>query len=238
LRTTNFYPGGFAEYVRLPKENVKVGTLKITANVSDDDATFVEPLGCVLRGQRLAGGVKGKRVLVIGSGISGLLHVKAAKASKAKGIIATDVDPFRLEMAKKFGASFVLDAREDVLLKVKEHFQGRLADLVILCTGNDSAIRQGLKSVERGGTALIFTAAGKDAGFPLSINQMFWRTDLTIVSSYAASPDDLKEALKAIASQKIVVKDMITHYFGLESAHKGFELVYKPNRSLKVIIKP
>lgn len=238
LRTTKFYPGGFCEYIRLPKINVQLGTFKIPKNVSFEDATFVEPLGCVLRGQRLAKGVQGKRVLVIGSGIAGLLHVKAAKFSKAKSIIATDIDFFRLQMAKKFGANLALDAKENVPEKVREYFKGRLADVVILCAGNQSAIQQGLQSVERGGTVLIFTAAGQDADFPLSINQMFWRTELTVLSSYAASKPDLKQALDLIAKKKIGVKDMITHCLPLKETQQGFQLVDRPKDSMKVIIYP
>ncbi len=238
LRTTKFYPGGFSEYIRLPKINVECGTFRLPSKVSFDDATFVEPLGCVLRGQRLAQGVKGKRVLIIGSGIAGILHVKAAKFFKAKSIIATDIDAFRLEMARKCGAHLTVNAREDVPSKVKDFFKGRLANLVILCAGNQSAILQGLQSVERGGTVLIFTAAPQDAVFPLSINDMFWRTELTVLSSYAASRRDLKEALALIAQKKIIVKDMITHRLPLEETQRGFQLVEKPDQSMKVIICP
>ncbi len=238
LRATNFHPGGFSEYLRLPKVNVQYGTLKIPKSVSDDEATFVEPLGCVLRGQRFAGPVKGKKVLVIGSGISGLLHVKTAKFLKAKSIIATDIDPYRLDMAKQCGADFALHSREDVPKRVKECFKGRLADVVILCASHPTAILQGLQSVERGGKVLIFTAAGKDEKFPLSINDMFWRSELMVLSSYAACYEDLKCALDAIAKKKIIVSDMVTHCFGLKDTQRGFELVYKPNQSMKVIIHP
>ncbi len=238
LRKTNFFPGGFSEYIRLPEINVQYGVLKIPQNVSDDEATFVEPLGCVLRGQRLAGTSRGKRVLVIGSGISGLLHIKVAKTAGADALIATDIDPFRLRMAKRSGADFTVQAQDDVPQAVKKHFKGLLADLVILCASNQAAILQGFQSVGRGGKVLIFTAAGKDSGFPLSINDLFWRTELTILSSYAAARVDLKQALTLIAKKKIVVKDMITHQFGLKDAQKGFELVYKPHGSMKVSIRP
>ncbi len=238
LRTTHFDPGGFSEFVRLPAINVKCGVLPIPKSVSFEEATFTEPLGCVVRGQRLAGMKKGKRVLVIGSGLSGLLHIKLARFLGAKNIIASDVDIFRLTMAKKFGATHVIDAREDVSAFVKQVNGGRLADLVIICAAAQPAILQGLKSVERGGTVLFFSAAGKDAMLPVSINDIFWRTETTLLSSYAASPKDLKEALTLIAKKKIVVKDMITHRLALGDTQKGFELVVQPNNSMKVIIEP
>ena len=97
LRTTNFDPGGFAEYVRLPAANVARGTFAVPDHVSFDEASFVEPLACVVRGQRVAGGVAGKTVAVLGSGISGLLHILWAQAHGAASILATDIHPFRLE---------------------------------------------------------------------------------------------------------------------------------------------
>ena len=75
LRQTNFDPGGFAEYVRLPAINVACGVFPLPDEVSYEEATFTEPLACVLRGQRMAGMQSGCSVLVIGSGIAGLLHV-------------------------------------------------------------------------------------------------------------------------------------------------------------------
>jgi L-iditol 2-dehydrogenase len=80
LRKTNFDPGGFSEYLRLPKINVDHGVFLLPEHLSFEEATFVEPLSCVLRGQRLAGFPTGKTVLVLGSGITGLMHIKLAKA--------------------------------------------------------------------------------------------------------------------------------------------------------------
>jgi len=238
LRKTNFYPGGFSQFIRLPAVNVEKGTLKIPKNISFDEATFVEPLGCVLRGQRLAGIPKGKRVLVVGSGISGLLHIKAARYFKAKTIVASDIDPFRLKKAKQFGATSVVNAKEDVAAHVKKANKGKLAELIIICAGAQSAIKQAILSTERGGVVLIFSAAGKGEFLPVSINEIFWKNEITILSSYAAPPKELKEALYLIAKKKILVKDMITHKLKLKDTQKGFGLVVNPKRSIKVIIQP
>ena len=238
LRKTHFDPGGFSEFVRLPVENVRLGTFKVPKNVTFEEATFVEPLGCVIRGQRLAGMKKGKRVLVVGSGMAGLLHIKLAKYLQAKTIFATDIDRFRLKKAKQFGADFVVDANCDVPSEVKKCNGGRLADFVAICSGAPCAMRQGLQSVERGGTILIFTAAKKDSCLPVSTNEIFWRNEVTVMSSYAASPGDLKEALRLISQKKITVQDMITHRLPLEDIQKGFDLVVKPVESIKVIINP
>ena len=239
LRKTNFDPGGFAEFVRIPKINIdKLGVYTIPKNVSFEEATFIEPLACVVRGQRLAGFKKEKSVLVVGSGISGLLHIKLARASGAKFIAATDVNDFRLAAAAKSGADLVLNAKDYSPEKFRAANGGLLADLVIICAGAKGALEQGFKSVERGGTVLIFAAADKDALMPVSVNDIFWRNEVTVLSSYAGSPADHVEALGKIDSKKVIVHDMITDRFGLADTVKGFKLVAEARESIKVIIKP
>jgi L-iditol 2-dehydrogenase len=81
LRSTNFDPGGFAEYIRVPEINVDRGIFLLPEEISYEEGVFIEPLACVLRGQRLAKFKPGQSVFVIGSGISGLLHIALARAS-------------------------------------------------------------------------------------------------------------------------------------------------------------
>src|SRR2546428_6201315 len=149
LRTTNFDPGGFAEYVRVPAINVKHGVFPLPREISDDEGTFIEPLACVIRGQRLAGFRPGSTLLVLGSGVAGLLHIKLAKAAGAAKVIATDVVEFRQAAARKSGADFVIDGREDVPARAREANGGDPALLAVTCTAAPEAIAQGLASVER-----------------------------------------------------------------------------------------
>lgn len=237
LRSTHFDPGGFAEFIRVPKINVELGAFRLPDEISFEDGSFIEPLGCVVRAQRFAEMAAGQSVLVVGSGISGLLHIKLARARGAGLIVATDVNEFRLEAAKKMGADAALDARVDVPEKFKQLNDGRLADLVVVCTGANAAIAQALKSVERGGTILFFapTAAGVEVPIPL---YDLWRDEVAIVTSYAASPDDLRESIELLQSRRVVVGDMITHRLGLAEAGRGFELVAGARDSIKVIIDP
>ena len=240
LRKTNFYPGGFAEYIRLPAINVNRGMFLLPNEVSFEEATFVEPVACVLRGQRKAGLKPGCSVLVIGSGIAGLLHVHLARALGAGRIVATDVVKYRLEAARKFGADAALHAEEDVPAYLRKVNDGRLADLVIVCTGVESAIAQALKSVERGGTVLFFAPTGPDVTIPISINDIFWRNDITLTTSYAGSPADHAVALEMIRAGDLRVKEMITHRLSLAETGLGFCMVTHPQdyNSIKVIIEP
>jgi L-iditol 2-dehydrogenase len=238
LRTTNFDPGGFAEYVRLPAINVDRGVFPLPDEVSYEEATFIEPLACILRGQRKVDIKSGQNVLVIGSGISGLLHVKLARALEAGKIVAVDINEYRLKAAKKFGADAVLNADKytpDVLRGINN---GYLADVVIVCTGAVAAANQALASVERGGKVLFFAPTGPGVTIPLSINDTFWRTEVTLTTSYAGSPADYDNALKLIQARRVQVKDMITHRLSLAETGLGFKLVAEARDSLKVIIMP
>jgi L-iditol 2-dehydrogenase len=238
LRRTNFDPGGFAEYLRLPRINVDQGIFPLPDEVSFEEATFVEPLACVLRGQRLAHLQPGQSVLVIGSGIAGLLHIQLAQASGACSIIATDVVDYRLEAALKFGADVAIQAKEYNPDYLRRAADGRLADLVVICSGATSAINQALESVERGGTVLFFAPTEPGVTVPISVNDLFWRNEITLTSSYGGSPVDYAAALELIQSGKIRVREMVTHRLGLAETGLGFQFVARAQDSLKVIIEP
>lgn len=237
LRTTHFEPGGFCEYIRVPKINVELGTLRIPDSMTYDEGSFIEPLACVVRAQRFAKLAAGQTVLVIGSGISGLLHIQLAKARGAARIIATDVSEYRLNAAKQFGADVILHGTEDVPARVLEVNDGRLADLVIVCTAAMPAIQQAVRCIDRGGTLLFFapTAAGVDVPIPLFD---FWRDEINVVTSYAGSGDDLNEALELIRDHKVRVAGMVTHRLPLAETGVGFQLTASGQDSIKVIIDP
>ncbi|UCG92258.1 MAG: zinc-dependent dehydrogenase [candidate division WOR-3 bacterium] len=237
LRSTNFDPGGFAEYVRVPEINVRFGTFLLPEEVSFDEGTFVEPLGCVIRGQRFAGVKKGDTVLVIGAGISGLLHVQLARVKGASKIIATDINDYRLSAAKGFGADVVIDAKEDVVALVKKANNGRLADMVIVCTAALPAFEQAFQSVDRGGTLLLFAPTAPEERIPLPLYDIYFK-GVKIVFSYAAVTVDIKEAIELLKNKKIDVLSMITHRLKLQDIQKGFDLVATAEDSIKVIIEP
>ncbi len=237
LRTTNFDPGGFAEYVRVPAINVKHGVFPLPPEISDDAATFVEPLACVIRGQRLAGFRPGCTMLVLGSGVAGLLHIKLAKVSGAAKVIATDLVDSRKAAARRAGADIVLDGRDDVPLRVKAANDGALADFVVTCTGAPAAIAQGLASVDRGGTVLFFAPTDPILKVEIPFNAL-WREEVTMTSSYGGGPRDIHEAIRLLAERRIGVADLITHVLPLAEAREGFRLVAEGKDSIKVVLHP
>jgi L-iditol 2-dehydrogenase len=237
LHNTNFDPGGFAEYIRVPKINVKLGTFLLPDGMSFEDGTFIEPLGCIIRGQRRMNIKPNHTVLVIGSGISGILHIQLARARGVKKIIASDISEYRMKTTKKFGADFVFNSKEDVPNKVREVNNGRLADRVIVCTGALSAIQQALKSVDVAGIILFFAPTDPGINISLPFNE-FWNNQITLTTTYAAAPIDIKEAIELIRSKKVNVHDMITHRLNLAETGKGFQIVSDAKESIKVVIEP
>ena len=237
LRSTNFDPGGFAEYIRVPRINVDRGVFILPDEVSFEDGVFIEPLACVLRGQRLAKFRPGQSVFVIGSGISGVLHIALARASGAGRIIASDINEYRLKAAKQFGADEAIYAKEVNPSKIREINKGRLADLVIVCAGSISAYRQALETVERGGTILCFAPLEPDLNFVFPFFD-FWNDGITMLPTYGGSPFDIEGAIELIRSHRLPLQEMITHRLPLAETGLGFKLVTEAKESIKVIIEP
>ena len=237
LHMTNYFPGGFSQCIRVPKINVEQGVYRLPDDMSFEVGTFIEPLACVARGQRLSGVRKDDTVLIIGGGLAGILHVQLAKAKGVQNIIVSDINPFRLTQAEKFGATHTINAKENVAQKLKEANGGRLAHQVIVCTGATPAALSALECVDKGGSILFFAVPDPTVRLSVPITD-FWRNEITMKTSYGAAPQDLEESLELLKAKKLNVKDMITHRLSLEEATEGFRLVATAGESLKVILEP
>jgi len=234
LHTGNYEPGGFSEFIRVPEENVRYGTFILPEEVTFEDATMIEPLGCVIAGQNQLGLKKGCSVLVIGSGVSGLLHIQLAKMKGAK-VIAIDINEYKLKTALEFGADYAMDASKYSMDELKNINDGRLADVVIICASAKQAMDNAISAVDRKGKILFFAIPETDVVIP---SLRFWRDEITLLSSYGAAPHDLQEAIELIKSGKINVGEMITHRVGLSNIRRGFQLASEGKNSLKVIVVP
>lgn len=234
LHSGNYDPGGFSEYIRIPEDNVRHGTITLPDGVSYEDATMIEPLGCVVAGQRLINPKEGETVLVIGAGVSGLSHIQISKLKGAK-VIATDIDSYRLQMAEGFGADHVMNAAGYSADELKRVNNNRLADIVILCAGAESAMEAAISSVDRKGTILFFAVPQSDIRLP---SAEFWRNEITLRFSYGAAPQDLHDALSMIMNKSVDVGKMITHRIPLHDIQQGFRYVSEANESLKVVVTP
>ena len=233
----NFHPGGFAEYLKISGKSLDTGTFILPDEISYEQGTFIEPLATVVRGLRMADLHPGNSVLILGCGIAGMLNIKLAKALGAGRVIATDISDYRLDMAKKFGAEYVFNAKEDLPMQIKKVNAGRLVDKVVLCTGVLSAVGQALLSVDRGGTILFFAVPKPGETVAMDFNS-YWRNDINFKTSYGASPLDNMQALELIRAGNVNVMDMITHRLSIDEIGEGFKLASEGKECLKVIITP
>ena len=226
-------PGGFAEYILAPAALVERGTVRLPDNMSYDESTFIEPLACVVRAQRLAGVKEARRLLILGCGMSGLMHVKLARASSDCVVAATDINPKKRDLARRLGAQLVLEADEDVPARMV----GGKADAVLLCTSALPAVEQAWRSVGNGGTIVFFAVPEPDKTVVFPAND-FWRREIRVLTTYYCGPEDIAEALTLIAAGRVEVEDLITHRLPLRDIREGFRLVIEGREAVKVIIKP
>jgi L-iditol 2-dehydrogenase len=234
LHSGNYDPGGFSEFIRIPEENVTHGTFLLPESVTYEEATMIEPLACVISGQKHLGLKKGQAVLIIGSGVAGLLHIELAKTKGAK-VIAIDINEYRLNTARAYGADHVYNAKAYSVDALKSINNNRLANCVIVCAAAEQAIENALSSIGRKGNILFFAVPQNNIVLP---SAKFWRDEITVIFSYGASPGDLREALSFIESRTIKVKNMITHKVPLSHIQEGFRIASAAKDSLKVIVIP
>lgn len=237
LHTTNFYPGGFSEYIRVPAINVDRGIFLLPKDLSFEEGTFIEPLACVLRAQRMVNFLPYQSMLILGAGISGLLHLLTARALGVSRIFITDINDYRLNLAKELGATAVINAKKDIVNNLRKTNENRLADLVVVCTSNLAAFQQALQCVECAGTVMCFAPTEPGVSFPIPVSE-FWRKSIKILHSYGSSPQDAHLAVELLAQGTISVARLITHCLSLKETGLGFKLVSEAKDCIKVIIQP
>lgn len=225
LHKGNYDPGGYSEFIRVPKINVDYGVYVLPDQVSYAEGTMIEPLACGVRGLRLIDIRENHTVLILGCGVSGILNIQLAKLTGAR-VVATDINEYRLHKAKEFGADEVIQAAQDLDIR---------ADRVIICTGAYAAVEQAFHCVDKKGIILLFAIPNRDIAIPIPD---FWRNELTVTSSYGAAPVDLAEALGLITNKKINVKDTITLKLPLQKIQEAFKIVVEAKESLKVVLEP
>jgi L-iditol 2-dehydrogenase len=228
-------PGGFAEYILVPEVLLEKGAYLLPETISYDQSTFIEPLACVVRSQRLAGLKEGQSVLVLGCGMSGLLQIQLAK-TRSCTVAATDVVERKLDYARSFGADLVVRADGDVPTRVTE-FLRKKPDVVMLCVSAIPAVDQAWKCVDKGGAIVFFAVPAPEKTVTIPVND-YWTKEVRILTSYYCGPPDIQQAMGLIASGAIDVDRLVTHRLPLDEIVRGFGLVLAGDEAIKVIIKP
>lgn len=225
-------PGTYADYV-VVHENM---AYKFPDTIDFDAGTNFIALYTVIYGQRKLSNLAGKSVAILGQGVTGILHTQLARFAGADPVIAVARSPWKLELARRLGATHVIPAKEqDPVEEVLRITNGLGVDIVIESAGAAESIRQSFGMVRPGGTILQFGIGPRSVdGVPV---QEYYFKDLTVIGCRAGLPEDFEMAIKLVTLGHIDLRPTITHHFSLEEIQKGFEYVESgEGRTMRAVI--
>lgn len=237
-RSSRLDPGGMAEFVRIPAENLRHDTLRIPEGMSDEAASWTEPLGTVVKAFERGGFRSGQSALVIGLGSAGQLAVRLAVARGASRVVGADRVRSRLDAAVRSGAAEAFDVSLESIPEGARRTAGGGAggfDFVFAGPGKPDVLLEAFETVAPGGTLLLFTMAPPGERLSIGLHDLYFR-EVSIVPSYSCGPDDTRTALGLIASGAVAVDDLITHRYPIERAPEAFARAREPEGAIKVIL--
>jgi len=232
FKRSHLDPGGFAEYVRVPAPNVRAATFRVPDHLSDEEASFVEPLACCLRAVERARVEPGDTAVVVGLGSIGCLLVQLLRRAGA-AVIGVDQDAGRVAFARGFGVDAAAPAEAAGL--VRRLSGGRGADHVVITGGGATVLPWSVESLRDGGAVHFFAGGGGDA-LPVSLAALYHR-ELTVTATYSSSPATLSRAFWLIAAGKVEVAGLVTHRLPLARLAEAVELM-RTRQALKVYVTP
>jgi L-iditol 2-dehydrogenase len=234
------YEGGFAEYLIVPHEVLRVdGLNRIPDGVGFDEASVAEPFACAINAQELARVGPGDDVVVIGAGPIGCLHVRLARARGAARVFLVELNRQRLDMSAAVVApdAAIAGSETDPIQAILELTDGRGVDVAITAAASGKAQEDALRMLARRGRLSFFGGLPKDKPtITLDSNLVHYR-ELTIVGANGSSPAHNKQALALIASGEVPVKDLITHRLTLDRVLDAIDIVSR-GEGIKVTIEP
>lgn len=233
---THLEPGGFAEYFRVPAPNLQIDTLKIPPELSFEEATLIEPVGCCIRALNKCNIQPSDSVVIMGAGPSGIIHTMLLRIFGASQVIVTDFVNYRLKAAKRLGADLTVNPEtESIMDVVKKATDGRGADVVIVTAPNVNAYLTGIELCRKGGTLCIFAPTQPKDFMRLSPNKLFF-SEIKLVPSYSTSHTETRTALKLIQTKRIAAKKLITHRFPLSKTAEAFQKAAKSKECIKIVV--
>jgi L-iditol 2-dehydrogenase len=236
-RASRIVPGGMAEYFLVPKENLAGDTLSLPSDLSFADGALIEPAACAVKSVRKSGMQTGDRVLIIGLGIMGQLHVALAHHGGAGSVIGTDFVPYRREKALSLGADLVLDpAQGGIEEQLRQHTNGEMAEVVIVGPGSIEAMELGIRCAAKGGTVVLFTTSTPEATLPVSPYHLYFN-EIRLIPSYSCGPNDTRDALQLIRTGVITADEFITHRFPFAALHEAYRTASEARNSIKTLVE-
>ncbi|MFL1675188.1 L-threonine 3-dehydrogenase [Paenibacillus dendritiformis] len=217
-------PGCFGEYAVLRASNVIQNDPKLPFEI----ACLQDPLGNAVQ-TVLAGDIVGKSVAVIGVGPIGLMAIAVAKACGSGTIIAVDINPYRLEMAKTMGADVIVNSKEvNSVQAIREATNGEGAEVVLEMSGHPDAIRDALKAAAQAGRVSLLGIPSKEVAFDLAEDVIF--KGLQLVGITGRRMYDTWYQLKGLLERgRIDLTPIITHRLTLDRHEEAFDLMSSGN---------
>jgi L-iditol 2-dehydrogenase len=237
-RATRLDPGGLAEFVRVPAANLSRDTLKLPASLPVEAGVLVEPLATVLKAFARGRFEPGMSLLVIGLGVMGQMAVAVGRLFGSSRIFAADRVSERLNYAKRFGATEVVDVSRSAISKeVARATSGEGVDFVFVGPGSPAAMEEGLASAGPGSTVLFFTMAAPGERISIEPHHLYFN-EIDLVSSYSCGPEETRDALGLLEAGKIRAEEFVTHRFALSEAQAALDKVREARDALKVLVLP
>lgn len=223
--------GAMAEYLCVPASSV----IPLTDNISFEEASILEPFAVSLHGVNRAGDIKNKRTAVIGCGPIGLLAMQCIRSCEAKQLVAMDIVPQRLDVARKCGATDTLNLLEDKLESVWDLTGGMGVDIVYDCVGNERSVEQATQIVKNGGMIVIIGMAAQEIKFPI---KRVVAHEFTIVGSYQYV-GEMEDGIRLLQENKLDFSDIITSVMKLEDGKAAFDALTSKNpKDVKIVLCP
>jgi len=234
FKETNIYPGSFCQYIRLSKEHIMYTTFKVSPDLNLLEALFIEPLACCIRAMDRIGSRENDVFSVVGTGIIGMLFIQLIKLSRGR-VVAIDLDDKRLSLAVLLGAECTINPLNKNTVREIKNITAVGVDIAILSVTNKYTLNDALLYLRDGGTVNIFGASGKESRFEVDFESVYKR-ELTIMSSYSATPETLRRAYDTITGKKINLSPLISEVMPLSDFKKGLDLMLQ-RKIYKAIFK-
>lgn len=222
-------PGSFAEYVVLPEMNVWVYEA-----LPFEVAALQEPLGNAVF-SAFVEEVAGQTAVVTGCGPIGLMSIAVLKKAGARAVYATDLNEDRLELARQMGADLALDARDDVVGRLRAETDGNGVDIVLEMSGSAAALHQGLAAVTNGGRVSLLGTHAAPATLDLSKEIIF--KGLRIYGITGRQLWETWYRTTALLEEGLDLSPIISHRLPLSDYRKAFDLV-ESGHAGKIVLLP
>ena len=209
-------PGAFAEFVALPMTNI----WRHSPGINQEIAAIFDPFGNAVH-TALSFPVLGEDVLITGAGPIGLMAIPVVRHAGARHVVVTDMNPFRLELARKMGATLAVNPGETLLSQAQKHLgMTEGFDVGLEMSGHPQALRDMIANMSHGGKIAILGIPAKES--PMDWRQVIFNM-ITIKGVYGREMYETWYKMTVMLESGVDIAPVITHRYQYQEFEKGFE---------------